>query len=183
MGEGQPERATIPGHENSYINFWLHPLGDSFNKLNPFWQTMIDLGEDEDYRKKQIWNPQDPVVKRIMDSAKFAAEQMGTPISFEQQTETKAGSNIKWPETGVGGLGIRPAGMKDTNPGAFKQMMNYKDSEAAIDSQLSKINDKLVAAGRPRLHFNHFQKQKMIQAKMQGKDPLASYEKMYEGPQ
>ncbi len=179
--EGQPERAVLPGHENSYMNFFNNPAGDLFAKLNPLWQTMIDLAENRDYRDKQIFDPQDAVVKRITDGAKFAAEQMGTPIVFEQEVDKKAGSNIGTPETLAG---IRPAGFRDTNPEGFKQYKNYKDSEAKFESEWAKYQDKWVAAGHARYSLPHKKKQAMIQSIMQGEDPMTEFDKsLYGGTQ
>jgi hypothetical protein len=177
--EGKPERATLPNHMNSYINFFLNPTGDAYNKINPLWQTMKDWATNKDYREHQIVDPQDPIVSKIAQWGEYALKNL-EPISITQIGNRKAGSNIGPVQAAAG---IRPAGMKDTNPEGFKQMMNYKDSEAKFESHLAKVNDERVRRGLARLVFKHYQKQKMIQTIMQGKDPLDQYDKMYGGVQ
>ena len=176
--EGQPERAVIPDHMNSYINFFRHPLTDLYDKFNPLIQVIGDLALDMNYRDKQIYDMQDPMKQRIQDGMTFAGEELGSPVVFEREADKKPGTNIGLGQT-LAGVGA--AGMADTNPNAFKQMMNYKDSEAKFDSEWAKYQDKWVAAGHARYSLPHKKKQAMIQSIMQGKDPMVEFNKLLYG--
>jgi hypothetical protein len=94
---GRPVRASLP----SYIRDIYEVLpqkgepGEYYKKrlqrkvagkLHPAISALVDMWQNEDWQNGEIRNPDDPVVKQLLDTAKFGLEQL-IPFSFRYSFE------------------------------------------------------------------------------------------------
>jgi len=171
----EPERATLPNFANSYRNIWEGGVGqEAYNKLAPLWQTLIEAGENKDWKSQPIYNPNDTTTKQIEQLGEFVAGNTLTPITLGQVSNVKAGSHISSLERI---FGIRAAGMRDTAPDQLKGIISYKQAEAWYDKRRSDVNAQRAKQGLGPLRISHREKQQLINTYMKNPqaDPLQKY--------
>jgi hypothetical protein len=171
----EPERATLPNFANSYRNIWEGGVGqEAYNKLAPLWQTLIEAGENKDWKGQPIYNPNDTTTKQIEQLGEFVAGNTLTPITLGQVSNAKAGSHISSLERL---FGIRAAGMRDTAPDQLKGIISYKQAEAWYDKRRSDVNAQRAKQGLGPLRISHREKQQLINTYMKNPqaDPLQKY--------
>ena len=94
---GNPERTSQPSYVRDVANVlkkkgegaeqYLGRLGSiAKGKMHPMLSTIIDMIENKDWRNEEIRNSDDPLVKQLVDSAKYVAEQV-IPFSMKYSLE------------------------------------------------------------------------------------------------
>jgi hypothetical protein len=107
----QPERAIMPGYLKD-IHGWWQGLTDNqgltrnaasqlYNKLSLVPRTVWDTMSNKDWSGHQIYNPDDPLQKKMGQYLNYVQENM-MPITEQQLTKSAPGSNISAPERGFG---------------------------------------------------------------------------------
>lgn len=171
----KPERATLPNFANSYMNIWENGPGkEAYAKMAPLWQTLIDAGANSDWKGQPIRDPNDTIMAQLQQTAKFAFGNALTPITFGTIVTAKKGTNISAIELE---FGLRPAGMRYTDPTTLKKIISYKEADAWYEKRKTDINQLRSQKGQPPLRLPYKTKQHLIERYMRNpqSDPLQRY--------
>ena len=143
---GQPERARIPQFFNSFMNFWNGPQQEIWNKVNPLWKTIWEASRNTNWMGKPngIYNPNEPITKKLGESGDYVGEQLGSPIVFGNIEGAKGGTHIGF---GQRLAGIRAAGMKRVDPEGLKRKLDFKDADATLDRLVGDYNKRRAQQG------------------------------------
>lgn len=134
-----PERAILPGYLKDVYGWWHGLSGQEgmtrnassmlYNKLALVPRATWELMANKDWAGQQIYNPSDPMQKKLRDYLGYVQENMA-PIVAKQQTERDKGTNISRPEAF---FGIR---------GAPAHVQKAQQSEAGIREANKREQDK-----------------------------------------
>ena len=141
---GKPERSILPGDEFSVMNFFAQP-GESLKDKQAFWlQIAEQLASNEDRpRKDPISLSTDSNFQAVQAYLKYAVK-ASLPIFMSQPRKGK--SNIGEIQRF---LGVRPAGMRWTDPEGFKSMTRAVGLNKDADKAWHDYNAKRAEAGLP----------------------------------
>ena len=140
---GKPERAILPGDEFSVMNFFAQP-GESLKDKQAFWLQLGEhLAENADFRGDPISLSTDSNLQAVKTYGDYAAKE-ALPIFMSQPRKGK--SNIGEIQRF---LGVRPAGMRWTDPEGFKSMTSAVGLNKDADKAWHDYNAKRAAAGLP----------------------------------
>ena len=140
---GKPERAILPGDEFSVMNFFAQP-GESLKDRQAFWLQLGEhLAENADFRVDPISLSTDSNLQAVKAYGDYAAKE-ALPLFMSQPRKGK--SNIGEIQRF---LGVRPAGMRWTDPEGFKSMTSAVGLNKDADKAWHDYNAKRAEAGLP----------------------------------
>lgn len=107
----EPERAIMPGYLKDIHGWWHGLTGNEglsknassqlYNKLSLVPRTIWDTMANKDWSGHQIYNPDDPLQKKMGQYLEYVHRNM-MPIAQQQLTKGQEGSNISKVEAGFG---------------------------------------------------------------------------------
>ena len=104
MPDGTPERVMLPSYIKDLHSYAVHPIQTVVNKLNPLWNSMMNLINNRDYYGTQIFDKSGTAPEIAGQIAKFGAKQF-LPFSY-----TAAGRRVSAPGSAIESFfGIQPA--------------------------------------------------------------------------
>lgn len=131
--DGTPERITPFGYMKDVYGYLDDPLGEIANKVNPAFRLGGRLLTNRDWKTDPIAPPAsqyNPAYQNVLLGIEYYLKNVAdsiTPISIKQFGKVSSQSNISMAEQL---LGIRPAGMKYTNPEKLEQIRRYMEQKA-----------------------------------------------------
>jgi hypothetical protein len=136
----EAERAILPGYQKDILGVWNNvinpkgtgkPITEIYNKLAPLLQLGAETVTNQNWAGHPIWNPQDPYSKQLQDYFHHVGQSL-MPISADQATNVRQGSNISVPERV---MGVRPAPTWIEKPAATQKAKAARDTKAWNEGQ------------------------------------------------
>lgn len=78
--DGVPERVMLPSYMRDIVDYSSHPWNTLKNKMHPLIRGTYDMLENKDFYGQEIRNPNDPLVKQVMEEVGYWGKSM-LPIS------------------------------------------------------------------------------------------------------
>jgi N12 class adenine-specific DNA methylase len=136
---GRPQRVSWPTYIKDIYHYGTHPLRTIGNKAAPVWSALSEMIRNRDFYGDAIRNPDDPLVKQLLDSAKHAVGDF-TPIAVRNylRETTLGGSPATRAEQFVG-INAAPAELNQTAAERMASEMSasYAEEEKARTPQAS----------------------------------------------
>ena len=101
--DGSPERVQLPSYMRDVFNYSQEPFKTIANKAHPEIKTILDMLDNKDFQGQEIRNPNDPLVKQVLEEAQFVASQF-EPISMRNVASEQGPSG-----QALTALGVTPA--------------------------------------------------------------------------
>jgi hypothetical protein len=127
---GQPERLMMPGYMKDVFAWTEDPLQTISNKASTFITTGSNIARGRDWKGDPIAEPTEPGAPLEQTVPKWLPEYFGfvgeniSPISIREFSKGRMeGSNISPAEQF---MGLRPAGMRFTDPERYQSMNKYR---------------------------------------------------------
>jgi hypothetical protein len=122
---GNPNRSTIPGYIMHDVRGWAtHPVKLFGNKLSPLLTFMWRAARNQDYFGDEVYNPEDPAMKRAVQLGGAAVKQFG-PLSLQNYLEAKKRGQSGTGQKLSNAFGITPAPRDFVRTDAQNLMAEY----------------------------------------------------------
>jgi hypothetical protein len=153
--DGNDNRVVLPSYMKDVYSYGQHPVKTITNKMNPLLSSLADMLSNKNYYGDEIYNAEDPVMKRLAQTATFAAKE-AVPFMIQNVVEGKQRGE-KPSEMAAAFVGVTPASREAVRTKAQNAMADLaarkhieRTPEEADAAQIrSTLRDKVKTEGAP----------------------------------
>jgi hypothetical protein len=136
--DGTDERLSLPTDFKDYVNYAHDPSGTLLHKQGPLINLASDEATNNSFGGIEVRNPDDPLGKQLLDSAKFAVG--GYTPFFKQSTDRMADEGQGFSPLPL--MGISPAPAYVTRSSALNKASEYMHGNIQLGSRTQAEADK-----------------------------------------